>query len=308
MDALAPVPSQASGIDRLVYRSELVAVGAFRCPADHPLFADSGPIRNHCVVFPRTRARIEPSGHEAFESDRAVVPVYNAGQQYRRRAVNGLADECDYFALTPAAFADVAATAASFGVASPDEGFRVSHVHASVAVYARQRLVFRRAASAGASLAIDEAVLAMTAEVLRVPGVPRAGGAARPAHRALASRTRAALAATVGAPLMLSDLARMVGASPFHLCRVFRAVTGLTIHAYRERLRIAASIDRLEAGDDLSAVALDLGYSSHSHFTAAFRAACGVTPSGWRRLSAPARRAVRPGGFSTTETRPPTRL
>jgi AraC family transcriptional regulator len=74
-----------------------------------------------------------------------------------------------------------------------------------------------------------------------------------------------------------------VRVSVFHLCRTFRAVTGQTIHAYRTQLRLRAALERVEYASDLSAVALDLGFSSHSHFTAAFRRAFGVTPSGVRR-------------------------
>ena len=48
---LRPVPPAAAAVDRLLYRSALVAVGAWRCPPEHPLFGDSGPIRDHCVTL-----------------------------------------------------------------------------------------------------------------------------------------------------------------------------------------------------------------------------------------------------------------
>ena len=55
------------------------------------------------------------------------------------------------------------------------------------------------------------------------------------------------------------------------------------VHAYRAKLRLRASLELLEAGAvDLSALAGDLGYSSHSHFSAAFRREFGVTPSAFR--------------------------
>jgi AraC-like DNA-binding protein len=49
------------------------------------------------------------------------------------------------------------------------------------------------------------------------------------------------------------------------------------------RLRLHASLERVaEPGSDLTAVALDLGFASHSHFTAAFRRSFGLTPSALR--------------------------
>jgi AraC-like DNA-binding protein len=105
----------------------------------------------------------------------------------------------------------------------------------------------------------------------------------RPAHRDLADAAQAFLAREFARPLSLGDIADAVGASAFHLCRVFRAVTGVTLHQHREQLRLSAALERVEDGDDLTVVALDLGYSSHSHFSAAFRRAYGRTPSSFRR-------------------------
>lgn len=80
----------------------------------------------------------------------------------------------------------------------------------------------------------------------------------------------------------LSDAARFACSSPFHLSRLFRSRYGVTLFAYRERLRMAAALRALTVTrGDLGTLALDLGYSSHSHFSAAFRRAMGCTPSRW---------------------------
>ncbi len=46
------------------------------------------------------------------------------------------------------------------------------------------------------------------------------------------------------------DIARRLGTSPFHLCRVFRELTGQTMHEYRTQLQVRDSLERLE--DDLT--------------------------------------------------------
>jgi AraC-like DNA-binding protein len=70
---------------------------------------------------------------------------------------------------------------------------------------------------------------------------------------------------------------------PFHFARIFQHGTGLPIHRYLTQLRLRASLDRLAEGrGDLTALALDLGFSSHSHFTGLFRKAFGKTPSEFR--------------------------
>jgi AraC-like DNA-binding protein len=93
----------------------------------------------------------------------------------------------------------------------------------------------------------------------------------------------------------LHALARRVHSSPFHLARTFRGVTGVPLHRYDVRARLAAALVQvLDSSRELSAIALDLGFTSHSHFTQSFRSAFG---------SAPAR--VRKEGKISTAGRPP---
>ena len=77
----------------------------------------------------------------------------------------------------------------------------------------------------------------------------------------------------------LAELGRRVALSPYHLARGFRAHTGRSIHAYRERLRLHRAARALSRRPDLTQLAFQLGFSSHSHFTARFRRYFGVPPS-----------------------------
>jgi AraC-like DNA-binding protein len=96
------------------------------------------------------------------------------------------------------------------------------------------------------------------------------------ARRFMATRT----AAADGMGWSLHDVADAACCSYFHLARLFRTHTGLGLHAYREQLRLAAALQRLDEGEgDLAALAHDLGYSSQSHLGTPFRRAIGVTPA-----------------------------
>jgi AraC-like DNA-binding protein len=77
----------------------------------------------------------------------------------------------------------------------------------------------------------------------------------------------------------LSALAHTLNVSPFHLAHVFRAEMGTSIHQYVLQLRLRLALERLAEGvTSLSALGLDLGFSSHSHFTTSFRKHFGITP------------------------------
>lgn len=86
-------------------------------------------------------------------------------------------------------------------------------------------------------------------------------------------------------------LAAELGVSVFVLCRGFRRSTGTTVHAWLDRIRAARAADAIAAGaTDLGALALDLGFSHHSHLTSRMRHVFGCTPTGLRARIAGAAR------------------
>lgn len=97
--------------------------------------------------------------------------------------------------------------------------------------------------------------------------------------RWLADRVKLLLASDLSRRWTLAEIAAEVGGSPIYLTQVFRQVEGIPLYRYQLRLRLARALDVIAEYDDLSALAADLGFSSHSHFTAAFRQAYGRTPS-----------------------------
>lgn len=76
----------------------------------------------------------------------------------------------------------------------------------------------------------------------------------------------------------LTELASFAGASTRTLERLFSSETGLNYRRWRARLRLLAAIERLERGESTTQVALSLGYSSPSAFTASFREEFGEPP------------------------------
>ncbi|HVF35674.1 MAG TPA: AraC family transcriptional regulator [Candidatus Saccharimonadia bacterium] len=97
------------------------------------------------------------------------------------------------------------------------------------------------------------------------------------------ARVRARIEREYTKPLPLAQLAGDAGCSPFHLLREFRRCYGVTPHAYQERLRLERARALLaNHASTITAIALELGYAHHSHFSAAFRRAYGVTPRTFR--------------------------
>ncbi len=156
-----------------------------------------------------------------------------------------------------------------------------------------------RGAIAPDPLEIEETAIHVVADVLAGFYALRAAAGRGTVHRRTREKielAREIIARRFAEPLHLEELARACHLSVDRLCRSFRAVTSTTVHRYISRLRLNAALERLSQGEpDLTELALDLGYSSHSHFTAAFHHELGLLPSEWRdRSSASGRAAAAP--------------
>ena len=106
--------------------------------------------------------------------------------------------------------------------------------------------------------------------------------------------------------LPLERLARIGHLSPFHFHRVFRAVTGETLAAFVQRLRLERAAVALihHADQSVLAVALDHGFMSAAGFARAFRAHFGTTATAWRAKGSAQGRQSDPQGAQSTAARP----
>jgi AraC family transcriptional regulator len=88
------------------------------------------------------------------------------------------------------------------------------------------------------------------------------------------------------APLRMQDIARVAGRHEVHVAREFRRFFGVSVGTYLRRLR-TERVARLLLRPHLSIseIALECGFSSHSHLCREFKAHYGVTPSQYRRQS-----------------------
>jgi AraC family transcriptional regulator len=114
------------------------------------------------------------------------------------------------------------------------------------------------------------------------PRTTHAAGASVGRQR-LVDRVKLVLTSNLARRWTLAEIAAEVRGSPVYLTQVFQQVEGLPLYRYQLRLRLARALDLLPQYDDLTALSLDLGFSSHSHFSAAFRQVYGRSPSEFRR-------------------------
>jgi len=232
------------------------------------------------LVFPYRGVYVRHLGHEQAVAEANHVLLFNAGEEYRVSHPVAGGDASLTLVVNESLLSELAPRALL------RDGSRPAFRRQCLRIDARtQSLVALLRHSLHRKMAEP-----LEAESLALTLLHRALGP-RTAHAAGASigrqklvdRVKLVLAGNLARRWTLAEIAAEVRGSPVYLTQVFQQVEGLPLYRYQLRLRLARALDLLPQYDDLTALGLELGFSSHSHFSAAFRAAYGRTPSEFRQ-------------------------
>jgi AraC-like DNA-binding protein len=274
----------------ILHEGAQLQVGRFDCDPGHRLWSADNVVGPWpLLAFPGTPVEIAQAGHSEVVATSNNVMLYNPGQVYRRRLVDPRGDHCVFVAVDGELLAELGMAADPAFADRRERPFGTAWVPTTPAAVLAVSLLVRHLELATAPehdpLLVEESLLHVLAAVLTRVDAPRPRGRPRDAARRgeLARALERELAASFREPRSLQELAASVGTSPFHATRVFREHTGSTIHGYRHRLRLQAVLAHLgDARVDLTELALEAGFCSHSHLTEAFRRVFGAPPSRWR--------------------------
>jgi AraC family transcriptional regulator len=277
---------QADTINRTLFENERLLLGEFWCPPESRCWhgLNSVSAAPH-VIFPRTPVTIRQLGREPVVCDRNHVLFFNPGQRFFRSLRSRDGDHSFYVELAPELMFSLGRLTSfpfAFGPCDPS-------------VFVLQRMVVRHLREESPDpLLVEECITEAVAQALErassFHGLRAKGReTTRAAHREIVDQTKELLAARFRERLTVAEIAGAIGVSRFHMSRVFRSCTGFSLHGYRNQLRLRAALERIaDPHTLLPALAAELGFSSHSHFTSAFRESFGMAPSDLRGRVGPA--------------------
>ena len=275
---------------RTLHEGPLIRIREYDCRASRGGPGAEEESGLHSIVLMRRGAFRRHVGRQSATADVNQAAFFSAGSVCRVSHPVDCGDCGTVFVVSPRVLQDILRELDPDLGERPGAPFPFLGGPCEADVFWRHRALVQRLAGPVEPFWVEETALQIAADVLEAAfasrgGPPRGRRAGTHAdHADLTEAAKAHLAGGLGERLTLDDLARAVHASPFHLARVFRQHTGLTIHRYLTLLRLRASLERLAQGqEDLAALALELGFSSHSHFTDAFTREFGAPPSGLRR-------------------------
>jgi AraC-like DNA-binding protein len=272
---------------RPLYRGELFSIDDWRCAGhDTPARREEWCRDDRIVVTRRGAWELEIAGSTRL-ADPTHVTFWNRGAHYRVRHPLAGGDDCTVFRLTPEGSRALRERAAPRALPESAPVFPGRSRPLDGRSYFLHRRAFERAreaAGAADPMAVEEPALAFVEAVMgegaEKPAVEHARGSSR-----LVDGARDIIARDFRQPLTVEGIARSVQCSPFHLSRLFRQATGMTLYRTVVRMRLRSALERvLDEPAKLATIALDCGFASHSHFTDAFRAEYGCPPSRARSL------------------------
>ena len=238
--------------------------------------------------MPFTGVEIEHSNARPIVTTPTRAMFYNRGQCYRRHLLDRSGDRCLFFGIEPTLLGEILEAnearwgddparpfTSRCGPMDPTAFVRAVELSRCVADgSARPDSVFERVVELFDAL-VTGALPARSPKARRLKVGRKAQDAVEETLRQLMLK--------IDEPATLAQLGARVGLSPFYLARSFRACTGMSLHECRERIRVLYALNRLESSTRLVDIAMDAGFSSHSHLTQAFRRVLRQTPSELRR-------------------------
>lgn len=275
---------------RALYTSPLVSVSDYSCRACQRKATPEESSERNNVVLLRHGVFARHFGQRHATTDVNQSTFFSKDSTYRVSHPAGAGDRGTVFSVSPRVLNDMVRELDRSVDEHPERPFPFDTGPCEAAVFWRHREFVLRLEEASTRplepLWADVTALQLVADVLEAafarlgkPRKPRRS-ATDADHLERAEAAKIYLASHLSERITLDDVARAVNASPFHLARVFQQRTGAPVHRYLTRLRLRASLERLTDGaQDLTALALELGFSSHSHFTDAFRREFGCAPS-----------------------------
>lgn len=273
-----------------LYESPLVRVMDYQCcaPLGGPEHEEESGING--IVLMRHGAFCKHFGRKHITADVNQSVFFSKGSTYKVSHPTDCGDRGTSFTLSKRILNDIIRELDADIDEHPYSPFPFVTGPCDADVFWRHRELVMRLERAEAEplepLWADVTTLQLLADVLEAAferhGAPRKTRrqttAADHATRTEAAKTY--MAENLGGQITLDEIASAVCSSPFNFARIFQQQTGLPVHRYLMLLRLRASLEHLAKGaGDITALALDLGFSSHSHFTDVFRREFGQTPS-----------------------------
>lgn len=279
----------------VLFSGSIVNIGYTRCRPHDEAIGPEYRLGVDVVTFPRCGVFTMHLPGETYHADANQVIFQNADDVFRTSHPGACGDATTWISVRSP---ELRAGVARSDPAAADRRTLFAHSHGPCdpRAFLLHRALVRHLSTQSPpdAMLVEETAIDLVGRALHASYAARGerSAAARRrdstglAHTDLVEAVKQTLALRYAHRLTIGDVAASVHSSPFHLCRVFRERTGLPIHRYLNQIRLREAVERMAERDPkLAAVAVEVGFATHSHFTDTFRREFGTPPSSVRSWS-----------------------
>jgi AraC-like DNA-binding protein len=261
-------------VDTTLFQNSLIKIGHFIISPENPEFHRSGLIEKPLIVFPKNTILIKHQNKDPFVADTSLINLYNKHQKYKRYSINGKGDDCFWIELSNELLQQAQPNCSK-------DIFNFQNIYCDSATFLMHTQIFKEILNKSIQpLFIDELVIDFLININRTSNIKRKLCFSRPSHLKLVERIKVCIHNNLDQNKSLNSIASDVYSSPFHISRVFKQITGIGLHQYRNQIRLNSVYSKIQYGEsDLANLAFTHGFSSHSHLSSGFKKYFGFSPS-----------------------------
>jgi len=269
---------------RTLFRSKLIHILDYRCDGHDDIGEEVS--QDFEIILPRAGAYQRRDTYGTILADPNQILFSNAGEPYQiTHPVKG-GDSSTVFLFAPSLLIEMIRVFDPDVENTPNRLFQHNHITLNSRLQISQYRLLCADRHTLDMLALEEEIVTLVAGILHAfhhgPDiVQKPSRNTVHVHAEQIHNVKNFLNAHFKSPLQLEQISSAVHLSPYHLCRIFKKNTGMTLHQYVNRLRLFNAAERLldRSTQRLDQIALEYGFSNHGHFSTAFRQTFGIRPS-----------------------------
>ncbi len=262
-------------METILFKNDLMKIGTFILNSDDPLFKQQWFVKKPLIVFPKNCIWIQYRGKDPFIADSSLINLYNKQQEYKRFVLNPRGDYCHWIELSNELL---------HTIHHKEKGdiFSTQNLTCDLKTYLLQAQLFNAFISNHEvePLELEEIVITIINNISNSMNSRKEKLFSKPVHKKLTERVKSCIHSDLSQNKSLTDIAVEVYSPPYHISRIFKQTTGIGVHQFRNQIRLKSIYNKIQKGqDDLATMALEHGFSSHSHLSYCFKKYFGFTPS-----------------------------
>ncbi len=277
-----------------LYNSQLFTIHDFRCQCHHCHISETEYQQAFSIAYIRTGNFIFKSFRNDLDAYHGTFLISKAGFEYKVGHVHAMPDQCTIFSLSTENRGCLESLNKDFDsfVRNPDRHAML--VKATPQTEYLHECIFRASQKRRPDkLWIEQLTLSLLQQVITGVTTQKTGKALSDKHKRtylpMIEKVKSIINENLGEDLSLNVLAEAAHISPFHFTRIFRDITTFTPYGYLLRTRLQnAQLQLTQTRLPVTTIAFASGFNSLEHFSGAYRAFFGKSPS-----------AERPGNAAT---------